>query len=247
LPDWFADDDMWTGFAPAIFPESVVSGTSTQVDLVVKLLNLVPGAAVLDMCCGPGRHALELARRGYPVTGVDRNRAYLDQARISADGEDQEVEFVESDIREFRRADTFDAVISMYTSFGYFDSIGDDIRQLENAYASLRSGGQILVQTQGKESASRTYTPRDWVRIGEDIVLRENVIIGPWQRLDQRWTLIRPDGTRQAGNLNIRLYSAVEMAAVLRQAGFGSITVHGDLAGGPYDHRARQMVAVARK
>lgn len=247
MADWFADDAMWRAFAPALFTEDRLERTPAEVDRVVSLLGLEQGARVLDMCCGPGRHSLELARRGYRVTGVDITSEYLEQARASAQSEDLDVEFVHGDAREFRRPRAFDAVISMYASFGYFDTVAEDQRQLEWAHRSLRSRGAVLIDSFGKEATSRVLTPRSWHRAGEDLMLMENVVLGAWERLALRWILVHPEGRIERAELRIRLYSAVELAALSRQAGFRSIDVFGDLDGGAYDHTATRMVAVIRK
>lgn len=247
MSDWFADAGMWEAFAPAMFTDSRLSGTAAEVDGVIKLLQLEPGERILDLCCGQGRHSLELARRGYRVTGVDLTQAYIDAARAGAAREALDVEFVVGDAREFRRPGAFDAVISMYTSFGYFEAFADDLVHLTNAYQSLGPGGRMLLDTLGKEPTIRRFTSRSWVTHGDDFVLTENVIVGAWERIILRWIRIHPDGGRDEASLNIRLYSAVEMAAATTQAGFDSISVYGDLAGRPFDGGATQMVAVVRR
>jgi SAM-dependent methyltransferase len=245
--EWYADAATWTSFTGVMFTDARMAGTASEVDEIIRLLDLRPGASVLDLCCGPGRHALELARRGFKVTGVDLNAAYIKQAREAAQAEKLHVEFVESDARDFCRPAGFDAAISMYTSFGYFEDIGDDVKVLENVCASLRPGGAMVIETFGKEAISRRYEHRTCRRQGDDLLLAEHIIIGPWERMELRWTLVHPDGTRAEASLRIRLYSAVEMASVVRQAGFDSIDIFGNLDGASYDHLAQQLVAVARR
>ena len=83
---------------------------------IVSLLKIDPGASILDLCCGPGRHSLELSRRGFSLTGVDRTKSYLEKARKQAETEGLKVEFIQEDMRSFCKSNTFDVVINLFTS-----------------------------------------------------------------------------------------------------------------------------------
>lgn len=101
--DWFEDEEFWREFKPILFHGGRVEKTQEQVDRFEEFLGLRRGDKVLDQCCGIGRHSLELARRGYEVTGVDLCRGYLEKAREEAEKEGLNVEFVREDMREFER------------------------------------------------------------------------------------------------------------------------------------------------
>jgi cyclopropane fatty-acyl-phospholipid synthase-like methyltransferase len=81
---WHEDDAFWKETLPVLFPISRLEEAETEVEQVLGLTEIPAGAAVLDLCCGIGRHSLELARRGFRVTGVDRTQAYLDLAAAAA-------------------------------------------------------------------------------------------------------------------------------------------------------------------
>jgi SAM-dependent methyltransferase len=193
-----------------------------------------------------GRHSLELARRGFKVTGVDVTRSYLDTAAEHAGNDKLEIDFICEDMRSFSRAGAFDAVINMFTSFGFFEEIGDDRRVAVNAYASLKRGGKFLIDTQGKEALARNFRERDWRREGDVIWLEERKIIGNWERIESQWTLVK--GQEQFENkISLRLYSATELVALLTGAGFKKVDVYSDLTGSPYDQTARRLVTLAYK
>lgn len=247
--EWFRDQRFWEEFAPIVFDDRRILATADEVDRVLALTGLESGA-VLDLCCGPGRHSLELARRGFAVTGVDITPRHVDQARAQAAEEGLNAEFVEADVRTFSRPEAFDAAICMFTSFGYFDDLNDDRRVLQNAADSLRPGGALLIQTMGKETIARSIQGRSWYRPEEspgDIFLMENTVLGAWERVQLDWTIIRADGSRSEARLRIRMFSALEMASLLEDAGFSQVTVFGDLDGRPYGTTANLLVAVARK
>lgn len=241
MNSWHDNDDFWVVMEGALFSQKRLDMALGDVDGVVKLLGIGPGARVLDLCCGPGRHAAELARRGYSVVGVDRNPRYLERAEMAA----PEVEFVKSDMREFVREGEFDAVINLYTSFGYFEDEGENVRVLRNVRKSLKDGGAFLIDTQGKETLALKFEERKWSEQGDAHLLQESRVVDDWAWVESRWILVR-DGVKKEFTVRIRLYSATEMKALLESAGFEKVEVFGSLDGKPYDHQAERLVAVAR-
>jgi len=141
---WHENDSFWRRLTPFMFSQQLLSDAAAEVEQVVSLLGIAPGTYILDLCCGVGRHSLELARRGFQVTGVDRTRLYLDRASKQAEVEELRIEFVQDDMRTFCRPDAFDAVINMFTSFGYFEDQEEDHQVAMNVYRSLKSGGVCL-------------------------------------------------------------------------------------------------------
>ena len=102
-----------------------------QVDFVVDKLNLQPGARVLDLCCGQGRHLLELTRRGFSVLGYDLSAYMLDRCRELAEKEGMRPELVRGDMRKLDFDSEFNAVINMRSSFGYLENEDEDKKVLD--------------------------------------------------------------------------------------------------------------------
>lgn len=234
----------WEQIAPVMFDERRWAEARDEVGLTLTLLRVEPPAAVLDLACGPGRHALELARRGYRVTGVDATAAFLETAAGTAASEGLEVELVHDDMRRFSRTGAFDAVLSMATSFGYFADPEDDRRTLVNVLRSLRPGGGLLMELMGKEVVARTLKQRDWRDEAGTILLTEQRVRADWTWVENRLVFLR-EGQRHELVLSHRLYSAAELSGLLLEAGFASVRVFGDLSGKPYDDDAVRLVAVA--
>ncbi|MDP3176411.1 MAG: class I SAM-dependent methyltransferase, partial [Spirochaetaceae bacterium] len=90
--EWFEDEGFWTAYAALMFDEKRWAEVPAVVDALEKLVPLPRGASILDACCGPGRHSLELASRGYRVTGLDITGAYLEAARESAEAWKAQIE-----------------------------------------------------------------------------------------------------------------------------------------------------------
>ena len=224
----------WEQIGPVMFDARRFAEAPTEVELVLALLEVDPPAAILDLGCGPGRHLLELARRGYRVTGVDATASFLETAWRSARSEGLSVELVHEDMRRFVRAESFDAVISMATSFGYFDDPEDDRGVLVNVSRSLRREGVVLMELMGKEVVARTLKSRDWSQEQSAFLLTEQRVRDDWSWVDNRLIFLA-DGVQHEFVLSHRLYSASELASVLSAAGFSSVQAYGDLTGSPYD------------
>jgi SAM-dependent methyltransferase len=265
---WYEDDALWEDLLPVLFPESRVGATAGEVAALLTLTGLatragspaadgsgakaLPGdareapPAVLDLACGIGRHSVELARRGFRVTGVDRTRLYLQRAIRQAREETLDIEFVREDMRRFRRPGAFEAAINLFTSFGYFPDPADDRSVAENVHASLKPGGAFVLDLMGKEVLARIFRERDWHREEGFVVMEERWVRQSWSWIESRWTILRA-GRRTEIDLSHRLYSAVELEGLLLAVGFGSVEIYGDLDGRPYDQNARRLVAVARR
>ena len=244
---WYEDDDFWINWAPYLFSAARLENTSREVDQIIDLLQIAPPASLLDLCCGVGRHSLEFARRAYTVTGVDRTRAYLERARAQAAAEGLTVEYIEGDARAFRRTGAFDAAISMFTSFSYFEDPDDDLKVARVLHDLLKPGGRLVLDINGKEVIARKFTERIWNRFEDGAFgLEDRKVRDGWDGIDSRWILVRAGKTWEA-TVSTRMYSGAELTGLLKRAGFRSIRLHGNLAGAPYDQTAERLIAVASK
>jgi SAM-dependent methyltransferase len=242
---WHEDDEFWRTSVGWMLRERL-EGAREEVGRIVTLVDIATPAAVLDLGCGIGRHALQFARHGFKVTGVDRTRDFLAEARRTAEAEELEAEFVEEDMRRFRRPGEFDLVISMLTSFGYFEDPDEDRLVMQNICDSLKAGGALVLDTMGKEILARIFQPRDWREGDGEIWLFEREVTDSWSWMENRWIVIK-DGERKEFRLAHRLYSAAELSQLMKDCGFSEAAAYGDLEGAPYDHQASRMVVVGRK
>jgi len=157
-----------------------------------------------------------------------------------------DIEFVQADMRTFRRAEHFDFAFNLFSSFGYFEDPNDDLQVLRNLQESLKPGGKLLMEMLGKEILARNFRDKVWHhRPGTDeYLLREASGRSGWDWIENRWTLIR-GGDHRVFTFGIRVYSGAELASALRQAGFSRVDLFGSLEATPYDQAAQRLVAVA--
>lgn len=218
-----------------------------EVAQMLAILPLPPGAALVDIGCGRGRHAIPLSRRGYRVTGVDLSEKMLGLARESAKREGASVEWVREDMRKFVRPGAFDACLSLFTSFGFF---GDEENQgvLINVGRSLKEGGIFLLDLRnaqkglsGEEDFEKTITvPAGRLRL----CVRFD---RSTRRAHAEHTLTRSDGIRISSAFDVRIYSQKELTGMLGRAGMCIAAVHGSLDGAPFTPGAERMVVIARR
>jgi SAM-dependent methyltransferase len=246
LHTWHEDDDFWELMAPFMFQEQRMVGAVAEVDQVLALLGVEPEASILDLGCGPGRHTLELARRGFTVTGVDRTAAFLQKARRKANRDNLSVEFVLEDMRRFRRAGAFDGALSLFTSFGYFEDPAENLKVLANIQRSLKEGGSLIIEVMGKEVLARIFQEKGWDEVDGAYFLLERRVSKNWNWMENRWILLQ-DQIQREFCVTHWLYSAAELSALLKESGFKEIEIFGTLDGDPYDQRAKRLVAVAHK
>lgn len=243
---WFQNTDFWRTVRPILFRQRRWELAAEDVNNLISLLKLKRGARILDLCCGVGRHALEFARRGYVVTGVDLTAMYIREARKRAKREGLAIDFLRQDMRRFRRTNTFDVVINLFTSFGYFPTQRDDMRVAEHMHTALKKGGSFVIELMGKEVLARIYRPRDWYELEGTIIMEERTPSKDWSTLENRWIILKGN-RRKEFRFKIRFYSAAELCTLLKHAGFRKTEVYGDLAGVPYDSKASRLIVVARK
>jgi SAM-dependent methyltransferase len=246
MKKWHENDNFWEDFAPKIFTEDQWAHATKDVTNIISLLNIHKGDRILDLCCGPGRHSLEFSRRGYEVTAVDRTSKYLIELKEKANREDLTLEIIQEDMRNYLNPASFDVVLNLFTSFGYFETEKENITVLENIYASLKEKGQLIIELMGKEVLARIFRERDWHEEDGVIYLEERKLNDTWSWITNRWIKIE-ENSRTEYTITHRLYSGIELSNLLKSIGFSDIKLYGSLSGTPYDNNAERLVAVAKK
>ena len=149
----FFGDDYLGAYRETIAPENA----ALEAAFVQRALDLSPGAEVLDLCCGHGRHAVLLAKAGLTMTGLDLSEQYLEQAALNAVAAGVGLELVHSDMRQVPFEGRFDAVVNLFTSFGYLNSDEEDMKVLHQVSKVLKPGGRFLIDLINREWVVSNY------------------------------------------------------------------------------------------
>ncbi len=246
MTEWFEDESLWIETYPYMFSPSRIAAAEEEVEPLLRLVGIEP-QSILDLCCGPGRFAIPLARRGYRVTGVDRTAFFLDKARERAAAANVEVEWVQEDMRTFARPCAFDLALSMFTSFGYFEDKDEDLRVLQNAFESLRPGGALVMDVVGKERLARSFQPTSSRKYADgSVVIDRREVLDDWTRIRMEWTIIRGNDVR-VYTVHHTVYSGQELKDRFTAAGFADVKLYGSIDGAPYGLEADRLIVVGRK
>ena len=204
--------------------------TMTDVEMMIKSVGLEPNDKILDLCCGQGRHCLELARRGFTqIAGVDRSRYLIRLARKRAKAHGFEINFREGDARKFRMPESsFHCVALMGNSFGYFDRKEDDALVIQAVKRVLVSGGNLLMDLVDGEWMKINFEKRSWEWIDDShFVCRERSLAADKERLISREVIVHAEKGVLADQFYAeRLYTRQEIFDLLQNTGFSDIRFH---------------------
>ena len=207
--------------------------TSTEIDLFSEILNLERNQSILDLCCGQGRHTIELAKRDFrKVEGLDRSRYLINKARTHAKTLGLSCRFREGDARKLPfQPDQFDAILILGNSFGYFETMQDDLLVLKNVFRTLKPWGNLLIDLADGDYLRKNFTTRSWEWIDKNyFVCRERALSLDKQKLVSREIITHVNkGVLIDQFYAERLYSKKTISNLLRQAGFTNIEFHGTI------------------
>lgn len=218
-----------------------------EVTRLVELLELPSGARILDVPCGQGRHAHLLAEAGFDVTGVDFSRYLIARAKERGTGKTLRYQVANMKKLPAGWRGRFDAVVNLFTSFGFFDDPADDQRTIDEFARVLRPGGVLIWHGASRDGVAARFLGRDWWP------LEDGTVIGQERRFDplagrlhvhSRWH--GPDGAGQRDHA-IRLYTATRLSEMCAAAGLIVEQAFGGWRDRALRRRDGEMLLVARR
>lgn len=244
---WFANENFWEELYPYMFDDKRLARTPDEVSGIISLLDLKGSDEIIDFGCGTGRHLIELARRGFTKSiGVDSTRYYIDIAKNDAAKEGLSVKFEVGDMLTQSDSAKYTAVLSLFSSFGYYDEHEDNMKVLKNIHTSLKVGGKFLIDLRGKENFAYNFDEQSWGRSGNSLLLTQRTALQDFSKIENSWTIIR-NGEEHSYSFTHWIYSARELKEMLRAVGFGSMKTYGGFTGSPYTHESKRLIIIATK
>jgi len=231
--------DLWRG---AVTEEQ----TRVEADFIGTMLGLSPGTEILDVPCGNGRLSLELAARGYSLTGVDFAAEFIEEAHAGAVERNLPVAFEQRDMRELPWAARFDGAFCFGNSFGYMTDEGN-ADFLKAVGRALKPGARFIIDTHNiAETTLLKFKQRQWFEIGNITLLIENSYDHVTSRLHTDYIFMR-DGKTDRRPSSQRLYTYGELCRLLLEAGFKECEGYGLLDQEPFNMNSDRLIMVTTK
>jgi SAM-dependent methyltransferase len=214
--------------------------TRTEVEFLERVLRIAPGAQLLDVPCGNGRHALEFAARGYPMTGVDLSEEFIAEVRqASAKGR-----WVLGDMCELPWVSEFDAAYCFGNSFGYLNR-ADAGRFLSAIAKALKRGGRFAVDTgMAAESILPGLLKTRWHKAGDIFMLSQNQYHPAEGRLDIEYTFIQ-GGSVETRPTSSYVFTVAAMCRMHAEAGLKAVELLGSTAGEPFQLGSQRLILIS--
>ncbi len=236
--EWYAD--WFNAEYLKVYSHRDATLAEREVDFLIQALPLKPEHRILDLCCGAGRHLARFRARGFSrVTGIDLSWDLLRAARGSGDSAPI---LVRGDMRALPFHACFDAVVSLFTSFGYFLEEGENQRVLEEIRRVLHPRGKLLLDLVPLQAVDSLVPASE--RGVEGLVVHERRrFVEQTQRIEKEIRIEGPEGVREFLE-SVRVYSFSEISRMLARAGLSISEVRGDFGGSPFGPESERMIVL---
>ena len=243
---WFVDlfDEDYLRTLPFLTPQA----TQAEAEFVIDSMGLQPGAQVLDVGCGYGRHAMELAARGFHVVGLDLSTPLLVRGGEEAMRRGLEINFVRGDMRELDFDSQFDGAYCMFSTFGYFDDETNK-KTIANIARALKPGGRVMIEILNRDYVIADLPTRVWWE-GEGCVVLEEVELNYFSsRIQVNRSVVFDDGRQLEQEISVRAYSLHEVGKLMHAAGFRVLEVSGgyQTRGRFFGNQSRHIIVLAER
>jgi len=224
---------------------STEEDTIKDTECIQNALRLKPPCRILDVPCGNGRISLELAKRGYELTGVDLSSSLIGDGKAKAAERGLQVVWEQRDMRDLPWKEEYDAAFCFGGSFGYFDD-NCNLDFLRAVVQTLRPAARFMIDAHVTETILPKYQERDWHKIDDMLMLQERRYVHVHSRIDAEYKVIR-DGKIESFTSSMRIYSYFELFRLLKQVGFSKFEAYGSLSLEPFQFKSPRLYLVAMK
>jgi len=218
------------------------------INLLQRSIPIDTRSKVLDIACGAGRHSLELARRGFEVTGLDLSKFLISEAKKNlknAKEKNLHVKFFIKDMRNFNFRNSFDIAVNIFTSFGYFENDRENFRVIENVSRSLKKKGYFLFDFLNKSYLEKNLVTFSKKKIGQHVMKQKRRIENGFVKKD---ILIESKDKILRFEEMLKLYSAAEFKTAFKSYGLVIKNLFGDYYGNKFlENKSQRLIVIAQK
>jgi SAM-dependent methyltransferase len=221
-----------------------VSEARNLIDLIQRTIDIRKGSKILDVCCGEGRHSIELAKRGYDVTGFDLSEFLISQAKINlreTPEKNLKAKFLIKDMRNFNFENSFDVAINVFSSFGYFEDDTENLKLFVNIHKSLKDNGYFVFDFLNEAYLRDNLVPEskdkiNGVKVVQKRSIEKNFVIKDIYIGQKKFKEV------------LKLYSRIEITGFLIYNRFDIIAIYGDYFGNKFEPEySKRLIIFAEK
>jgi len=233
----------------SLYPHRNDEEATRDVAGLLRLVDPLRNEPLLDLCCGAGRHLVALRRVGFTcLTGLDLSADLLAEARLRFDAESMsDVQLLKADMREIPGNVLYSTIISLFTSFGYFEVSFEDERVLRSAYQALSGSGTFLLDTLNRGHVLANLVPTEEKELDGKRINIHRRITPAGLRVEKETRISQPGSPETIYRESVRMYEKAEVKDMLERIGFINIRLYGSLDGQAFSNRSPRMVFVASK
>jgi SAM-dependent methyltransferase len=222
--------------------------TAKEVDFLEKVFTLKNKTKVFDCPCGYGRHSIELARRGYEVTGQDISALFLNKAKKEAECSGTSIRWVKGDMREIHFEEEFDVALCLFSSLGYLENDEEHQRAINQITKTLKRGGRFVLDVINRDRFIRTYQERTWKKLPDgSIIISEHDFDHTTGRNLEKRIRIWANGKREEVFHFVRMYTIPELTAMFHKAGLTAKEMYGDFDASSITLHSRRYILIAER
>jgi SAM-dependent methyltransferase len=239
---WFSDK-----FYLRLYQHRNDEDARNLINLIQRSIDISTKCKALDIACGAGRHAIELARRGFDVTGFDLSGFLISEAKKDADRANEKnlkLRFLIKDMRYFNFKGSFDIALNIFTSFGYFDNDDENFSVIENAKKSLKTNGYFIFDFLNKDYLVKNIVPYSRKKIGEDLVIQKRRIGNGFIKKE---ITIKSNCRENKFDEVLRLYDYEELRSAFNKFGLRITHSFGDYWGNKFSIKnSERLIFIAK-
>jgi len=215
------------------------------VNSIISVINIKSKSKILDLACGAGRHSIEFAKKGFPVTAVDLSKNLLKNAKINAQNANVNINFMQADLRNFYINEKFDLVLNLFTSFGYFETDEDNFKVFQIAYNYLHENGFFVFDYFNKKHVENNLIPSTNFKINDTEIIQKRYIKNGRVIKD---ITIKKNGYEKHFNESVKIYSLKKIKSELVVNKFKIKNIFGSFDKAEYDENlSDRIIIIAQK